>query len=49
MHENEAKRFDVPWPNPNQGKGPWKLYNMVEVNDAYEHGRYEKIGWKVCM
>ena len=26
-----------------QGQVQWKQYNMVEVNDAYKIGRYEKI------
>ena len=30
--------------DPNQGQGHWKYYKIVEVNGAYKHGRYEKIG-----
>ena len=28
---------------PRQGQGQWKWYQMVEVNGAYKHGRYEKV------
>ena len=34
---------------PNRGKGHWKSYKMLEVNGAYNHGRYEKDEVKFYM
>ena len=33
---------------PRQGQDQWKLYKIVKVNGAYNHGRYEQ-NWSYSM
>ena len=42
MRKNEAKRLVLLSTDLRQGQGQWRWYEMIEVNGAYKHGRYEK-------